>query len=321
MFQQVLYRIILLVFLSMSGSVLAHENFSNIYIFGDSLSDNGNLVEFPQAGFLNYSPYDQGFSNGLRAVEVLAEELGLPAEPSKHLTSAIGPVGTNFAVAGARAVTLGVAPTIDLPTQINTFLFSRGGVAPSDALYVVFIGGNDIRDARDTYDDSTAADIITEASGGVADALRDLASFGAQHILLVNVTDIGAIPETNLLAEAIGDADLIKRTTKLTKMFNKQVKKAAHRIEHEFDLNIIRFNAFRFFQLIVENSEELGFTNNEDACFSTETLLTTGLAVYHPDCSIFDIDSFVFFDEIHPTAQTHQLIGQAMAEVVLEHFE
>jgi phospholipase/lecithinase/hemolysin len=323
MFKQVFYRIILLVFLSTSGSALANENFSNIYIFGDSLSDNGNLAEFPQAAFLTNPllPYDQGFSNGLRAVEVLAEALGLAAEPSKHLTSPIGPVGTNFAVAGARTVTLGVAPTIDLPTQINAFFFSMGGVAPSDALYVVFIGGNDIRDARDTYDPHIAADIITEAAVGVADALKDLVSIGAQHILVVNAADIGAIPETNMLAEALGDAGLIKRATRLTKMFNKRVKKAVHRIEHEFDLDIIQFNGFRFFQSILKHSEELGFTNNEDACFFTETLLTTGVPVYHPDCGFFDFDSFVFFDEIHLTAQTHLLIGQAMAEVVMEEFE
>jgi len=38
---------------------------------------------------------------------VLADELGLVANPSLHLSPPFVPRGTNFAVAGARAVTLG----------------------------------------------------------------------------------------------------------------------------------------------------------------------------------------------------------------------
>ena len=317
MFRQILHCVILIVFLSIPLGASADENFSSIFIFGDSLSDNGNLAEFEEAAFLKNLPYDLGFSNGPRAVEVLAEKLGLPADPAKHMTSLIGPVGSNFAVAGARAVTLGTAPTIDLPTQINAFLLSQGGSAPPDALYVVVIGGNDIRDARDTSDDRTAFAIIREAAGGMEDALRTLAGSGAQYVLVSNASDIGAIPETRLIAEATGDPKFIKRATKLTRSFNKQVKKAVRRMERELDLDIIWFDLFQYFRFILRHSETLGFTNTEDACFSTDVLLATGVPVFHPDCNDgLNFDSFIFFDEIHPTAQIHLLVGRAMGEAV-----
>ncbi len=319
MIKRILLQTFLYVFLSLPLGVLADEDFSDIYIFGDSLSDNGNLAAVPGFEFLSspFLPYDSGFSNGPRAVEVLADELGLTANPSLHLTSPFGPQGTNFAVAGARAVTLGTAPTIDLPTQIGAFLVSQGGIAPEEALYVVFIGGNDIRDARDTPDKMQAKAIIREAVGGVSHAVLALAGAGAEHILVANAPDIGAIPETRALALFLGDKKFAKRATKLTKLFNKKLKKALHRLEHDLDIDIQRFDTFKFFRFVRKNADLLGFTNSQDACFRTAVFLATGVPQFHPDCnSGLGFDEFVFFDEIHPTAKVYLLTGSEMAEVV-----
>ncbi|GMQ75729.1 MAG: SGNH/GDSL hydrolase family protein [Gammaproteobacteria bacterium] len=302
-------RGMLCVFLWVPIGGSAEESFSDIFIFGDSLSDNGNLASVPGFEFLSMFPYDDGFSNGPRAVEVLAEGLDLDADPSLHLVRTF-PLGTNFAVAGARAVTLGVPPTIDLPTQIGSFLLSRNGVAPADALYMVFIGGNDIRDARDESDRRAAKAIIREAVEGVAGAIRSLAGAGAERILVANAPDIGAIPETR----ALGDQKFAKRATKLTKSFNKRLAKAVRNAEWDFDLEIMEFDTFRFVRLIRKLGVRFGlFTNTDDACFFTF------LGKFNPECEFGkNFENFVFFDEIHPTAKVHQLTGEAMLEVVLD---
>ena len=304
-----LIRGMLLVFLCVPVRGSAEETFSDIFIFGDSLSDNGNLAAVPGFEFLSMFPYDDGFSNGPRAVEVLAESLDLDADPSLHLVR-LDPVGTNFAVAGARAVTLGLPPTIDLPTQIGVFLLSRRGIAPADALYVVFIGGNDIRDARDEPDKHAARAIIREAVEGAADAIRALAGAGAERILVANAPDIGTFPETR----ALGDRKFAKRATKLTKSFNKRLAKAVRNVERDFDLEILDFDTYRFHRFIRKHGVRLGlFTNTDDACFFTF------LGMFNPECEFgANFDSFVFFDEIHPTAKVHQLAGEAMLEVVLD---
>ena len=320
MIKKILLQVFLFVFMSLPIGVLADEGFSDIYdiyIFGGSLSDNGNLAALPNFEFLSspFLPYDSGFSNGPRAVEVLADELGLAATPSLHLLPPFYPQGTNFAVAGARAVTLGTAPTVDLPTQIGAFLGSQGGVAPKDALYVVFIGGNDIRDARDSGDKRQAKAIIREAVDGISDAIHALVSAGTEHILVANSPDIGDIPETR----ALGSKKFAKQATKLTKSFNKQLEKALRKLEHDLDIDIQRFDTFRFFRFVRNNAGLLGFSNAQDACFRSAVFFVTGVPEFHPDCNGgLSFDEFVFFDEIHPTAKVHHLAGREMAGVVRE---
>ena len=52
---------------------------------------------------------------------------------------------TNYAYGGARARdALATSSNMHLPMQVTTYLADTGGVASPDALYVIFIGGNDI---------------------------------------------------------------------------------------------------------------------------------------------------------------------------------
>ena len=76
-----------------TGATLAHAD-PGVVVFGDSLSDTGNL--FAATGGTNpIPPYFNGrFSNGPVWVETLAASLGLPVNPSL-----LG--GTNYAFAGA----------------------------------------------------------------------------------------------------------------------------------------------------------------------------------------------------------------------------
>ena len=156
MFFRNLLKLSVLLLLIFSNSVKSDNLFSQIFVFGDSLSDTGNLASLLEGNSLP-PPYDmKRVSNGPVSVETLALELGLTIDASLHLIG--GPIaGTNFAVAGANA---SGNQLIDLRSQVIAFQFSHGFVAPSDALYVVFIGGNDIRSARGTTSDAEAELII-----------------------------------------------------------------------------------------------------------------------------------------------------------------
>src|SRR6516164_3574154 len=69
--------------------------YSNLIVFGDSISDTGNGFLFT-GGVATAPPYFDGhFSNGPMWVEVLADRLGLPA-PAPSLGG-----GTNYAFGGA----------------------------------------------------------------------------------------------------------------------------------------------------------------------------------------------------------------------------
>jgi phospholipase/lecithinase/hemolysin len=145
---------------------------------------------------------------------------------------------------------------------------------------------------------------------GAAGAIRALAGAGAERILVANAPDIGAIPETRALA----DRKFANRATKLTKSFNNGLAKAVRNVERDFELEILEFDIYRLIRFIRKHGIRLGLsTNTDDACFFTI------LGMFNPECELGrNFDSFVFFDEIHPTAKVHQLAGEAMLDVVLD---
>jgi len=302
--------------------------YSEMFVFGDSLSDTGNL----QAVLQNPN-VPARFTDGFVAVEILAQQLGLPLTTSLHLLppDATGGIyGNNFAVASAVALDEDgdfSTPDIHLPTQVNSFLKLQGGVAPSDALYVVMIGGNDIFAARDIVVEGdwgagfNAAKRITQATQSVDTQLRTLIEAGAKHLIVVNTPDLGASPNTTIKAEeawenaeTIGDLivafKLNRITRRLARVFNTQIAFAVSDIYDDTQVDIIEYNLYELFDDILKNYEGYGYTNKDEACISS-----FNGGVMHPDCNF---ETFVFFDETHPTGITHERAGFDMLKTLNE---
>jgi len=289
---------ILFLSLILSSWAQADVSFSQVFVFGDSLSDTGNLAsvigDLPPPYFMNRA------SNGPVAVETLATRLGHTVQASLHL---LGPEkGSNYAVAGASA--FGLEP-IDLTTQVISFQANHV-VAPSDALYVIFIGGNDIRDARDKRSLFIARSMVKAAAVKVRKAIENLSRAGARSFLLVNSANIGLIPETRLLAAA-GNSRLIERSSQLSQLYQDELRKAVWYLKYTSKAKITEFNLFDFFNELVENADQYDFSNTTDACFNSTD------STYHPDCNLGEnVNQFIFFDEVHPTARVHALVGEAL---------
>lgn len=316
--KQIKYLFLLLAFtipsamlaFTIPSAVQAEQEYDGLYVFGDSLSDTGNLAsvtgDFPQPPY-----YHNRVSNGLLAIEIMAGRLGLPLATSYHL---IGPaVGNNYSVAGASSAR---NESIDLNTQVALFMANHGGVAPAGDLYVMIMGGNDIRKARDTADWPAAVQHVQEAARNIATQIQVLAATGAKHWLVLNAPDIGRIPETHLVAEATGLTQLPARATELSKLFNRELKHRLQSIEDESGLEIQLFDLFKLFSRIVDKSDKLGFTNSTDACFSSEQ------GQFNAGCDFgYNFDRYIFFDEIHPTARVHAMVGEAMYHKVSDEDE
>ena len=116
--------------------------YTAMYVFGDSLSDTGN-VSLATFGLLPVSPpyADRSFSNGPVWAQDLAQSLGLPPlQPSLA-------GGTDFAYGGAET---GQTPThtlnpTDLPSQFTQFQ-TQVASPQAGALYAIWIGSNDVLD-------------------------------------------------------------------------------------------------------------------------------------------------------------------------------
>jgi len=310
--------------------------FNNIYVFGDSLSDNGNLSMAPGAP----AGTPARFTNGPVAVEIVAGALGLPLIPSNHLNG--GYSGNNFAVAGAKAIDEDgneQTPDINLPTQVNAFLQINGGTAPADALYIVLIGGNDIRAAREIRAAAVFAataqerQAIREAANASLTAaveseqaqIEKLIAAGAVNILVSNAPDIGVIPETELVSLGLQANTqtnqqlrkairLPKVATKLSAKYNRKLARKLARIEHRTGVDIIEYDLFSFLTDQLENAEDYGFTNTTEPCIY---VFSQGGTI-NPECSDFPIASgFLFWDEIHPTTAAHQGAGAEIVQTLL----
>jgi phospholipase/lecithinase/hemolysin len=150
-----------------------HQFIKSIVVFGDSLSDSGNVFALNGGQFVappTYgmdgvdpvtnipdviplipgAPYTTGrFSNARRTwIEILADAVGLgssvkPAVPGALFGEDDGRA-SNYAVGGARAAPMG---ELHLSEQVGLFLADIRGRARPNALYVIEFGGNDIRDA------------------------------------------------------------------------------------------------------------------------------------------------------------------------------
>ncbi len=274
------------------------QAYTKLVIFGDSLSDTGN---HPGALLgLVYPYYQNRISNGPVAVDVLAASLGLSASNSGYLFG--NGSGSNYSVSGANAA--GNDPH-DLTAQLNAYLNQAPANLGTDILYLVMIGGNDVRDAAAISDINQGRNATNTAADAVKTGLERLLQRGAKSILVSNVPDISLIPETT--DRSASNAGILSRAAQLSTAFNQRVSQHISNLESTHALNILEFDFFARFNSLISNPATYGFSNTSEACFNFSPYY------FHPSCNF---EGFVFFDSIHPSAKTHALIAETMLAVI-----
>ncbi len=177
---------------------------SEIIAFGDSLSDSGNAsiatfgVEPGTRGpgyyyrSVSSLPYQIGeFTNAPTTggptgiwLDQLAPKLGVSA-PQPFLP----PVGgTNYAVASA---VTGSSGSVNIDLQLAAFNLGNGGKAPSNALYTIWGGANDIANITNPL---TAPAVGATAADNLFKNVLTLSSEGARYFLWPNLPDLGKTP-------------------------------------------------------------------------------------------------------------------------------
>jgi len=286
------------------GSTLAGAP-QRFVVFGDSLSDPGNAfvlvrdVEVPPFdNLIPDAPYARGalhFSNGATWVEQLSVlDQALPSTGPALLNPAMF---SNYAVGGARARHEG---PFDLSTQVGLFLKDFSGQKPTDALYVVFVGGNDLRDALDALVQdptfATSLGIVQAALAAIHTNLLDLHAAGARNFLVVNAPDLGLAPAVRLLGpDARGAA------SELASLFNFRLEQILGELESGPGLNIVRLNVFEILNEIVAAPGAFGLTEATRPCIALNTRV--GAFCTKPG-------TFLFWDGIHPTKAGHRILAE-----------
>lgn len=283
----------------------AASRFTNIFAFGDSLSDVGNVF-LSTGGKVPGAPYFAGrFTNGPNWVDDLSAQLGLgPARPALA-------GGTDFAFGGAvtgPAVPGGNEVVPNIGQQVGLFTQATGGSAPSSALYTVWIGANDIFAALDDLIANTItiaqarADLLVAAQTA-AGAVHSLAEEGATTFLVPLIPDLGKTPNV------LGVMGLAPIATSLTEGYNAALAQAIRGLDlGEIDVSYV--DAFALIDAAVRDPAAFGYTNVTDRCY-VGPLSGGGTVCATPD-------SYLFWDGQHPTAPGHARVAALALEAIPE---
>jgi len=270
---------------SVAGAASA-QSYSRLVVFGDSLSDNGNLYLATGGSTPASPPYGAGrFSNG----PVFTERLGFNA------ANFLGPVtgSINYAFGGAR--TDSQAQPLGMRLQLAQYQ-QRGGTFGANDLVSVLGGANNIFQGLPAAGASTnptgaITPVALSAAVDINFIVNGIAQAGAGTVLVTNLPKLSITPQFRG-TPAAPLADFAVTTFNGALLTGLNATAAARP-----GTNIILMDLFKVGDVIAGNPSAFGVSNVTQPCFNGVTV-----------CS--NPDSYFYFDGVHPTAKGHEVIAR-----------
>ena len=319
--------------LSLCGHAASAQQFSSLIIFGDSLSDTGNIAKIvPQAVLATIPPgtagvpvppyYDFRFSNGPIYADVLGSRLNIASPTvdfavggaySGKLNETVGaaPItGVNLSplLNGLDAVTPLTPTPIDtsIQGQITGYLTSGAQISHS-GLYVVWGGANDYfamataigaQPALSTTQiQGIVAQQVTATVGNLVNDVGALAKAGARNFIVPTLPNLGGTPSFN------GNAATAQLGQLASFSHDTALATAMGQLGQQLHVNVYLVDTAGLFNDIQANPSKYGLTNVTQAC------LTAAGVCANPSGNLF-------WDTVHPTSGISQLFAQAVTSAV-----
>ncbi len=276
------------------------QTYTDIFIFGDSLSDTGNIFAGTFGFYPPDPPYFQGrFSDGPVWVEYLADRLGLSVIANGADSTIV--YGNNFAVGGAEAafdvpILFGIAIP-SLRTQVDCFIAASPMPLPADALYVLYAGNNDL--LNPDFDEKTK--VIQDAVDAIADSITALAAMGAKDFVIPNIADLGVTPAVKI------ENDNSAESTAIAVEFNAAISSQLAILSTQLDIRILHFDLFSLGEQIIEDA-----INNEGMLFGITNIDTPVFSGADPAISMFA-------DDLHPSGKIHRIFGHEVFNELMDY--
>ena len=316
--------------------------YSGVYVFGDSLVDAGNALKLAKFyGTLTFSDLPEGaptaelgyfdgrFTNGYTFADLISNKaigavtkpvfpfgyddpwVGVPIDPF-----AGDPSGNNlnFAYGGAQ-IRQGQEVVPDLDGQTDAFKDAVDNHADPNALYLVTMGGNDVRSLAPAGSDPVPVADAHAALDAAADKLlhelEQLIDIGVHNILITGVPDVGLIPKydrdgilgLNPTEQARADA-ATDYSVYLDTLIRTQVVPALEAIGADVTYVPIMGSPY------TDSSGHV--IDPAFAAILPEIAALHGLTPDQSSANLLQYQNLVFFDQIHPTAQADALVGAYM---------
>lgn len=278
------------------------NSYTQIFSFGDSMSDTGNLYAAMRANGaktpLPTTPNYLGrFSNGPVVLEAMANALNLPL--------------VNYAFAGARSGYNNLVPVYGMQKgmlqQIQDLLDNQPSLTArldANGLYVLWTGPDDYYADGNVFNTGTTTTIINDIRQG----MTRLYQRGARHFFVPQMPDLSITPSARIHNAALTNynvnakarsAEMAAALTTMLKGFAKAYPQATVRT----------FETFTYSQTRVTQAAAEGF-NVTQACYDPKFMGIPGPVCDTPD-------KHLFWDGNHPTAAGSLVIGTDFAKAVV----
>lgn len=277
------------------------KGISQIIAFGDSCSDNGEAYSISKAILenpeINEGAYikpgelywENRYSNGKTAVEVLAEKLDTPL--------------TNYATGGATSGYENYSTWMDrlgytgVLGQVAKYEKSLNGKkADPNALHFILVGANDYSYFVDYALDGTVEGVADQVVENIETAIKELSALGAKKFFIVNSIDLTLTPYE--ISE--GRTEI---AATFTNHMNTALPNVLKTLKKNLKIDITDFDIAKVMNEIATNPENYGIKYVGVECQATYPEIKPAKP---------NADEYFSWDEWHFSRVTHRAIGEAM---------
>lgn len=289
------------------------RQFDDIIAFGDSLTDVGNVSGLTEPGVpprINGYFLETHFSDNLIWIEILANFLELPPRTTgRGITTTLVPIptGNTWAWGGSEAAYGSVQPPgviepiPNLITEVVQYLSFN--VPSRNTLYAIWSGADNL-----LIGDNFTPEAAKQAVEAVIVSMRLLEKDGARHFLIFNMPNLADTPA----AQAEGPLGIAAANIYATS-YNKSIKRRIRNLQKDpnFKANIYFVNTYSELTLAV-NTVKSGKPYTPHFFVPGPKVVITDVtdeAIGFFDATGIFPTNYLFWDDVHPTTQGHQVIA------------
>ena len=308
-------KYLLSILISLWSIMVFAKPLNQIVVFGDSLSDRGNLYEYMNHQLPMSPPYYEGrFTNGKVWIELLASKF-YPDNLEEHFI--------DYAYGGANVGIENHYNDFSLQNQINTY-FSEHQVANPDALYVVWAGANNYLDLPENIDST-----VNQVIAGIESSLEKMIQNGAKHFFVINIPDLSTTPAAQ---EFESEAELKEMSDK----HNQKLLEKINQLQKKYpDVRFLTYDITSIMGDIIIHPELHGFKDGHHTCceyiqdnsqaltshpevLHSKLLTSVDKLAFAPVISSDVCYDYLFFDLYHPTAHAHSLMADEIYQLFID---
>jgi phospholipase/lecithinase/hemolysin len=311
--QPLLIKLLLALLVTCTASLVHAQEYTSVVIFGDSLSDTGNVAHLTQEKYGIRVPgpiadYSDGrFTDGYDTypaarnfVGVWVEQLAATIPSTPEVKNSLDG-GTNYAFglattgSGTSAFNFGPSDSLSVDVsnmgqQISDYLATSPKINKK-TLFVLWGGAIDLLHATST------ADVVQAAINQALNVQRLIQAGGTQFIV-PNLPPLGLLPRLN------GSPATSIPATQASMLFNQVLADGltiVQIVNPNRKLQIAQLNVFSLFNEVTSSPSKYSLVNVTES--------SRGNGAVNPD-------TYLFWDDIHPTTRGHNIVADAAASIL-----